>query len=286
MPVLLVPQILLLLDLLLVGLLIYLTLSISSDRRTLLMVRGFLLLLIIHLLSQRVLRLVLLSFILDKLVTGTAVAMAVMLQPEIRRFLEQMGRGNLWQLLSPIQTRRDATKPDQLVETLVHAVKELSQNRIGALIMFETGEPITDTIFQRPGIKINGELSSELLQTIFQTNTPLHDGAVLVRQERIIAAAIILPLSTKLNARRQIGTRHLAAVGITELIDHCFCVVVSEQTGSIAIAEHGTLERPITSAKLQEYLNSKLPRPTTLVRNMSFFSRLRGKLLAQSIKKP
>lgn len=285
MPAFPVSQILLFLDVVLVGLLIYLALSISSDRRTLLMVRGFLLLLIIHLLSQRVLRLVLLSFILDKLVTGTAVALAVILQPEIRRFLEQLGRGNLLQLLSPMQPRRDAAKPDELVGILVHAVKELSQSRIGALIIFETGEPITDTIFQRPGIKINGELSSELLQTIFQTNTPLHDGAVLVRQERIVAAAIILPLSTKLNPRRQVGTRHLAAVGITELIDHCFCVVVSEQTGSIAIAEHGNLERPITSDKLQEYLHTKLPRPTTLVRNMSFFSRLRGKLLTQSRRK-
>lgn len=273
-------QILQLLDLVLVGLLLYLVLSFSSDRRTLLMVRGFLVLLVIHLISQRILRLALLSFILDKLVTGTAVAMAVMLQPELRRFLEQMGRGNLWELLRPTQTRRDASKPDRIIEGIIDAVKELSQNRTGALIIFETGEPITDTDFQVPGIRLNAELSAELLQTIFQSTTPLHDGAVLVRQDRVVAAGIILPLSSKLNAPRQIGTRHRAAMGITELIDTCFCVVISEETGSIAIAEHGSLERPVTSKKLREFLDVKLVfnRPTTLVRNMSFFSRLQGKL--------
>ncbi len=273
-------QILQLLDLVLVGLLLYLVLSFSSDRRTLLMVRGFLVLLVIHLISQRILRLALLSFILDKLVTGTAVAMAVMLQPELRRFLEQMGRGNLWELLRPTQTRRDASKPDRIIEGIIDAVKELSQNRTGALIIFETGEPIADTDFQVPGIRLNAELSAELLQTIFQSTTPLHDGAVLVRQDRVVAAGIILPLSSKLNAPRQIGTRHRAAMGITELIDTCFCVVISEETGSIAIAEHGSLERPVTSKKLREFLDVKLVfnRPTTLVRNMSFFSRLQGKL--------
>jgi len=273
-------QILQLLDLVLVGLLLYLVLSFSSDRRTLLMVRGFLVLLVIHLISQRILRLALLSFILDKLVTGTAVAMAVMLQPELRRFLEQMGRGNLWELLRPTQTRRDASKPDRIIEGIIDAVKELSQNRTGALIIFETGEPIADKDFQVPGIRLNAELSAELLQTIFQSTTPLHDGAVLVRQDRVVAAGIILPLSSKLNAPRQIGTRHRAAMGITELIDTCFCVVISEETGSIAIAEHGSLERPVTSKKLREFLDVKLVfnRPTTLVRNMSFFSRLQGKL--------
>jgi uncharacterized protein (TIGR00159 family) len=280
-------QLVLLLDIALVGLLLYLILSFSSDRRTLLMVRGFLLLLVVHLISQRILRLALLSFILDKLVTGTAVAMAVMLQPELRRFLEQMGRGNLWQLLRPSQTRRDAAKPDRLIDGIVDAVKELSQSRVGALIIFETGEPIADTDFQVPGVRLNAELSSELLQTIFQSSTPLHDGATLVRQDRVVAAGVILPLSSKLNAPRQIGTRHRAAMGITELIDSCFCVVVSEETGSIAIAEHGSLERPVTSAKLRQFLDAKLifNRPTTLVRNMSFFSWLQGKIQTPSRKK-
>jgi len=280
-------QLVLLLDLALVGLLLYLILSFSSDRRTLLMVRGFLLLLVVHLISQRILRLALLSFILDKLVTGTAVAMAVMLQPELRRFLEQMGRGNLWQLLRPSTTRRDAAKPDRLIDGIVDAVKELSQSRVGALIIFETGEPIADTDFQVPGVRLNAELSTELLQTIFQSTTPLHDGATLVRQDRIVAAGVILPLSSKLNAPRQIGTRHRAAMGITELIDNCFCVVVSEETGSIAIAERGSLERPVTSAKLRQFLDAKLilNRPTTLVRNMSFFSWLQGKIQQSSRKK-
>jgi uncharacterized protein (TIGR00159 family) len=277
-----INQLVLVVDLLLVGLLIYLILSFSSDRRTLLMVRGFLMLLVVHLVSQRILRFALLSFILDKLVTGTAVAMAVMLQPELRRFLEQMGRGNLLELLKPMQSRRATTKPDQVIDEIIEAIKGLSQNRTGALLIVETGEPIEETDFSVPGVRLNAELSSELLQTIFQTSTLLHDGAVLLRQDRIVAAGVILPLS-KRTASREIGTRHRAAMGITELINSCFCLVVSEETGSIAIAEHGSLDRPISSAKLREFLDAKLilNRPTTLVRNMSFLGWLKGKLQPQ-----
>jgi uncharacterized protein (TIGR00159 family) len=252
-------------DALLVLVLVYLMLAMSSDRRTLLMVRGFIILLIVNIFSNR-LGLQLLSFVLDKLLVGAALAMAVIFQSELRRFLEQLGRGDVMTLLRPMRSRRPYTIASNVIDELIDAVVELSQNRTGALMIVETNEPIEERDFPVPGVRINAELSKELLQTIFQTSTPLHDGAVWLREDRVIAAGVILPLSDRA-ASREIGTRHRAAMGITERISACFCIVVSEETGSIAIAENGILDRPITSARLREILEDKFAQstPTTLV---------------------
>jgi len=255
-------------DLLAVLVVVYLILALTSDRRTLLMVRGFIVILVINIISSRS-GLQLLTFVLDKLLIGAAVSMAVLLQNELRRFLEQLGRGNIIGLLKP--ARRSLIKSDNVIEKLHEAVQELSQNRTGALILIETGEPIEEHEFSVPGVSLNAALSKELIQTIFQASTLLHDGAVLIRQERIIAAGVILPISDRY-ASREIGTRHRAAMGITERVNSCFCIVVSEETGSIAIADQGSLDRPITSSKLKEILELKLAskRPVTLVGKTGF----------------
>ncbi|MBD2151035.1 TIGR00159 family protein [Pseudanabaena sp. FACHB-1277] len=252
--------------------LIYIMLSLSNDRRTLLMVRGIIFLAIFSVVSDR-LGLRLLNFILDKLLIGAAVALAVILQPELRRFLERLGRGDLLSLLQPTASWRSPVETDSVIEEINDAVIELSQNRTGALIIIETGEPIDDRDFSVPGVRLNALLSKELLHTIFQTTTLLHDGAVLVREDRILAAGVILPISEKA-ASREIGTRHRAAMGITDRVRNCFCIVVSEETGSIAIAESGILDRPITSSRLREILETKLGnyRPTPLRRTVPTFN--------------
>lgn len=258
-------------DVLLVLGLIYLMLSLSNDRRTLLMVRGIILLLIASVLSDR-LGLRLLNFVLDKLLIGTAVAMAVILQPELRKFLERLGRGDLLSLVQPPSNRRSPLETDSALEEIIEAVIELSQNRTGALMIIETGEPIDERDFSVPGVKLNAVLSKELLHTIFQTSTLLHDGAILIREDRILAAGVILPISERA-ASREIGTRHRAAMGITDRVRNCFCIVVSEETGSIAIAENGLLDRPVSSTRLREILETKLGnyRPTTLSRTVPRF---------------
>ncbi len=258
-------------DVLLVLGLIYLMLSLSNDRRTLLMVRGIIFLLIASVLSDR-LGLKLLNFVLDKLLIGTAVAMAVILQPELRKFLERLGRGDLLSLVQPTISRRSPVETDSALEEIIEAVIELSQNRTGALMIVETGEPIDERDFSVPGVKLNAVLSKELLHTIFQTSTLLHDGAVLIREDRILAAGVILPISERA-ASREIGTRHRAAMGITDRVRNCFCIVVSEETGSIAIAENGLLDRPVSSTRLREILETKLGnyRPTTLSRTVPRF---------------
>lgn len=247
------PLLLHTLDLGLVLALTYMVLVIIGERRTLWMVRGFIVLMVASALSGY-LRLQLLNFVLEKLVVGSAVAMAVVFQLEFRRFLEQLGRGEFSQLLHPSNSA--IPKPDSVVDEIVDAVKELSQNRIGALLILETDSPIDDRYFSVPGVKLNAEISKELIQTIFQPKTLLHDGATLIRGSRIMASGIILPLSER-TASRQLGTRHRAAMGVTERVENCVCVVVSEETGSISLAERGILNRPLTSSKLKELLEAR-----------------------------
>lgn len=253
LPLLLVQNLRFFLDVGLVLALTYMMLVIIGERRTLWMVRGFIVLMLAAALSRR-LELTLLSFVLGNLVIGSAVAMAFILQSEFRRFLEQLGRGELLQLFQ--SSRRTTLKSGSVTDEIVDAVKELSQNRIGALLILETGSPIDERDFSVPGVRINAEVSRELIQTIFQTTTLLHDGAVLIRDNRLIAAGVILPLSER-TASRQLGTRHRAAMGITERVENCVCVVVSEETGSISLAERGMLNRPLTSSKLKELLGTR-----------------------------
>jgi uncharacterized protein (TIGR00159 family) len=241
-------------DIGLVFALAYLVLIIVGERRTLWMVRGFIILMLAAAVSNWA-GLRLLHVALNSLVTGSAVAMAVILQSEFRRFLEQLGRGEVLQLFG--RDRRPNPEPDSVIDEIVDAVKELSQNRTGALLIVETDSPIDDRDFSVPGVKLNAEVSKELLQTIFQPQTLLHDGAVLIRASRIVSAGVILPLSDR-SASRQLGTRHRAAMGITERVQACVCVVVSEETGSISLAQMGTLNRPLTSNKLKELLEAKL----------------------------
>ncbi|MEH1867283.1 MAG: diadenylate cyclase CdaA [Nostoc sp.] len=268
------------LDIVLVLVLTYMILVIISERRTLWMVRGFIILMLASALSGR-LGLPLLSFVLEKLVIGCAVAMAVALQSEFRRFLEQLGRGEFRQLFQP--DRLAIPKSDSVIDEIVEAVKELSKNRIGALLIVETTGPIDERDFSVPGVKLNAEVSKELIQTIFQPKTLLHDGATLIRGSRIVSSGIILPLSGR-TASRQLGTRHRAAMGITERVENCICVVVSEETGSISLAERGTLNRPLTIKKLKESLEALLSptvdREAVAPGLLSFIRRIGGKTLA------
>ncbi|MDJ0516461.1 MAG: diadenylate cyclase CdaA [Trichodesmium sp. MO_231.B1] len=234
--------------------LIYMVLVIIGERRTLWMVRGFIVLMLASALSHWA-GLRLLSFALNSLVIGSAVSMAVILQSEFRRFLEQLGQGEILQMFG--HDRRVLPESDNMIDVIVEAIKQLSQNRIGALLIIETNGPIDERDFSVPGVKLNAELSKELLQTIFQPKTLLHDGAVLIRERKIMSAGVILPLSERI-ASRQLGTRHRAAMGITEQVEKCLCIVVSEETGSISLAEKGTLNRPLTGNKLKELLEERL----------------------------
>lgn len=243
-------------DLVLVVVLIYVVIRLLGEpqSRTRWVIQGFVILvaaLLCGIYLSQLLQFQLLQFVLQKMLTGAAVGVIVILQSEFRRFLEQLGRGELRQLFP--SSSNDKLQPDNVLDQILDAVRELSQKRIGALLLLETNEPINSSQFRSAGVTLNAEISIELIQTLFQTTTALHDGAVILRGSRIAAAAVILPLTEK-SLSRQLGTRHRAAIGITERVSDCLCIVVSEETGSISLAEQGTLQRPLTRSRLRELL--------------------------------
>lgn len=241
------------LDVGLILVLAYAVLFIIRERRSLWMIRGFVLLMLLAGIT-RLLQLEYFSIVLSLILLIAAVAMAVELQIVLRQFLEQLGQFKILDLFQSEEL--PGAKSSSVIGEIVDAVKELSQNRTGAIMVLETASPLNERDFSVPGVRLNAELSKELLQTIFQTSTLLHDGAVWIRASRIVAAGVILPISEQPSTRR-LGTRHRAAMGITERIKGCICVVVSEETGSISLADQGVLNRPITSNKLKELLEAR-----------------------------
>ncbi len=201
---------------------------------------------------QRYASLPLTSKLIDAVVLACSLSLAILWQGELRRLMELLGTGRLAVLLGnpPKEFRATSTTITQLVDT----AGKLSKNRRGALIVVDLGSDLRPEDFLYSGTKIEAQLSTDLLINLFATDTPLHDGAVLVKGNKIISAGVILPLSRQGISRY--GTRHLAALGITERFDRCICIVVSEETGTLSLASQGKLERPITSSRLQELLEN------------------------------
>ncbi len=232
-----------------IGILLF---SRVKEQRTLWLLRGYLFLVSLAWFVQRYESLPLTSKLIDALVLACSLSLAILWQGELRRLMELLGTGRLTVILGnpPKEFRANVNAVNQLVE----AAGKLSQNRRGALIVVDLGSDLRPEDFLYSGIKIDAQLSSDLLINLFATDTPLHDGAILVKGNKIISAGVILPLSRQGISRY--GTRHLAALGITERFERCICIVVSEETGTLSLANQGKLERPITSSRLQELLNS------------------------------
>ena len=221
-----------------------------KEQRTLWLLRGYLFLVSFAWFIQRYAYLPLTSKLIDAVVLACSLSLAILWQGELRRLMELLGTGRLTVLLGnpPKEFRATSTTITQLVDT----AGKLSQNRRGALIIVDLGSDLRPEDFLYSGTTIEAQLSTDLLINLFATDTPLHDGAVLVKGNKIISAGVILPLSRQGISRY--GTRHLAALGITERFDRCICIVVSEETGTLSLANQGKLERPITSSRLQELL--------------------------------
>ncbi len=221
-----------------------------NEPRTLWLLRGYLFLVSLAWFVQRFERLPLTSKLVDALVLACSLSLAILWQGELRRLMELLGTGRLAALLGNPQNEFRATA--STVAQLTEASGRLSQSRRGALIVIDIGSDLRPEDFLYSGVPIDAQLSSELLLNLFAADTPLHDGAVLVKGNRLIAAGVILPLSRQGISRY--GTRHLAALGITERFDRCICIVVSEESGTLSLANQGKLERPITSSRLLDLL--------------------------------
>ncbi len=240
----------LLLDILLATGLGILLFSRVNEPRTLWLLRGYIFLVSVAWFIQRLERLPLTSKLVDGLVLACSLSLAILWQGELRRLMELLGTGRLAVLLGNPQKEFRATA--SAIAQLTEAAGRLSQSRRGALIVIDTGSDLRPEDFLYSGIQIDAYLSTELLLNLFASDTPLHDGAVLIKGNKILSAGVILPLSRQGIARY--GTRHLAALGITERFDRCICVVVSEETGTLSLANQGKLERPITSSRLGNLL--------------------------------
>ena len=217
------------------------------------LIRGYLLLILAGWLAQQQLPFLLTGRLIQALLLVCGLALAFLLQSDLRRLLDLLGSGRWGQLLG--RGRKNFYGEDA-ASLISEAAGRMSQSRRGALILLDLGSDLQNDDFLTPGIPMDAVLSIELLLNIFSVNSPLHDGAAVVRGKRIVSAAVILPLARQRTSR--FGTRHLAAVGITERFDQCLCVVVSEETGTISLAQRGHLERPITSNRLKELLGTAM----------------------------
>ena len=213
-----------------------------------------------------------LNWLLQQVISMGLLVLVIMFQPELRRGLEQLGRSNWSRHMFTSARKQRLRDVDKLVQEVVRALNNMSRKRIGALIVFERHTGLADVIDS--GTVIDGEISAPLIENIFEPNTPLHDGAVIVRGERIVAAACILQLTDDHSLSRELGTRHRAAIGITESTD-AVSVIVSEETGIISMARDGKLTRYLDTKSLsilltELFLPDDLP-PAWLSSHSSLF---------------
>jgi diadenylate cyclase len=244
-----------LLDITIVSLVFYRLFLLIRGTRAVQLLRGLLLLLTAYLVANA-LQLHTITWLVQSTATMLIVAVPLVFQPELRRALAMLGQGEIFR-----PERFAAARPDEevqhLIGELVATVRVLISRKVGALIILERQTGLKE--FAETGTAIGAKVSAELLTCLFLPGSPLHDGAVLLRGDRIVAAGALLPLSETIrrSARRPIGTRHRAALGLTETTD-ALAIVVSEETGALSIAEQGQLHRFLTEDELRGRLEGAL----------------------------
>lgn len=193
------------------------------------------------------------------LLSFAVIVIVVVMQPELRHALEELGKKNFLpsSLFSDSVKREHETFSEKTINEIVKACVEMGKVKTGALIVIEQKESLKD--YERTGIEVDGIVTSQLLINIFEHNTPLHDGAVIIRGNRVTSATCYLPLSDNLGLSKELGTRHRAGVGVSEARD-CLTVIVSEETGKISVAYEGKLERSLSAEELKTRLQQILNR--------------------------
>ena len=188
----------------------------------------------------------------EKTINVGIIAVVIIFQPECRKALEQLGRKKFFSGIINIDSGNETARfSDDTVNELVRAAYEMSKTKTGALIVIE--QDITLSEFEITGIPVDAIISNQLLVNIFEHNTPLHDGAVIIRGDRIVAATCYLPVSANMDISKELGTRHRAALGVSEVTDS-FTIIVSEETGGVSVAIGGKLIRNLDGDKLKQHL--------------------------------
>ncbi len=254
-------------DILIVSVVIYKVLMLVKETRAEQLIKGIIILLIALKFSEWA-NLVVIHFLLKNTVTIGAVALLIVFQPELRKALEYLGRSKF--LKQSFSEFMDEDVEDHIHE-LMDAVTALSKSQTGALIVLEQEAPLLD--IAATGTRLDSRITAELVQNVFFPNSPLHDGAMIIRKGRIEAAGCILPLSDNNFISKELGTRHRAALGLVENTD-AFVLIVSEETGTISMAREGKLHRHLDSRTLEKLLRSELIKEQ---KNASLLNFWRGK---------
>ncbi len=237
------------LEIILVAIIIYKLYKMLEGTRAVTLVKGILVLFVVNF-ACNIMHLHLLSWLFEKFMTWSVIVMPIVFQPELRRTLERLGEGKFLfedRILFEGRATLDEEEALKVIKELVVAAMELSRTKTGALMVIEREMGLND--ISDTGIKIDGLITSEFLLNVFIVNTPLHDGAAIIRGKRLISAGCLLPLTERRGLPKELGTRHRAAIGLSEQCD-ALVLIVSEETGTISIADNGKLTRRFDSETL------------------------------------
>lgn len=250
------PSIIDLIDILLVAALLYGTYKLMKNSGGLSIFMGVISFVALWILVSYVFEMKLMGAIMDKFISVGAIALIVLFQNEIKRFLVMLGSRKRWRTFSSFFSFKkvDKSKSDHWVMKIVLACQEMAKKKIGALIVLENRTSLDD--FVKSGETLDAVISGQLIQNIFFKNSPLHDGAMIISEERIEAAACILPVSHDENLPKELGLRHRAALGIAQISD-AQAIVVSEETGRISLAYMGEIKNKLTIEDLERLLTKK-----------------------------
>ncbi|CAM2846856.1 diadenylate cyclase CdaA [Dolosigranulum pigrum] len=237
-----------LIDIVIVSFIIYQLIKIVRGTRINELLNGIFIVLSVKVISS-VFNLHTTEYLIDFVIQWSALALIIIFQPELRRGLEHLGRGSVF------AKKKKADPAHEMIEALKKSITYMSKRRIGALISIEMETGLDEYV--GTGIRMNSEISSELVTNIFIPNTPLHDGAVIIQNFKISSAASYLPLSESSAIPKEFGTRHRAAIGLSEVSD-AITLIVSEETGNISLSHLGNLKNDLTIDELVEYLDQEL----------------------------
>lgn len=246
-------------EIMIISFLVYQIILWIKDTRAWSLLKGIVLIMALILIAA-VFNMTTILWIAENVLSLAVIATVVVLQPELRRALEQLGRTNFFASIVPFDSSRDTEGrfSDQTMQEMIKACFEMGRAKTGALIVIEQNQSLGE--YERTGIGVDGLLTSQLLINIFEHNTPLHDGAVIVRGNRIVSATCYLPLSDNMGLSKELGTRHRAGVGIAEVTDS-LTIIVSEETGHVSVAYEGQLYRNLDSEELKEKLTKIQNKP-------------------------
>jgi len=256
-------------DILVVALIAYRVLMFFMDTRAMQIVRGVFIIVIFGMLAQA-LRLRTITWLLNRLLSAVLIAIPIVFQPELRRLLEEIGRGRL------MTGRRNVDDvADSYADALVGAVAYLQKHRIGALIIFQKNTGLRE--IWRSAVQLRAEITQELILSIFWPANPLHDGAVIIDRQSIIAASCYLPLTDNNDISRWYGTRHRAAVGVTEVSD-AQALVISEEQGHVSLAIRGRLSKPLNEDQVSRFVHRYFK---PFEKDLGLLQRLHGEIAAR-----